>query len=238
MIKAMKTKASLALVLALASLGWMLIGEQARLAKNISVQKGDAALALNNPRHKLWSQHAPELYKVRVETGKGTFIIEVRRKWAPYGADRFYNLARTGFFDDSRFFRVRAGYIAQFGIPGIPAIAAVWKDQTIPDDPVRQSNLRGFIGFAMTGPNKRTTQVYINLMDNSRLDGEGFAPIGKVVEGMEIVDQLYAGYGEDAGGGIRAGKQGRIFESGNEYLDQNFPRLDKLIRARMLAAGQ
>ena len=233
-----KQKASLAFVLALALLGWMLIGEQSRLANNMSVQKRDATPALNNPRHKLWSQHAPELSKVRVETGKGTFTIEVHRKWAPYGADRFYNLARAGFFDDSRFFRVRAGYIAQFGIPGIPAIAAVWKDQTIPDDPVRQSNLRGFIGFAMTGPNTRTTQIYVNLVDNTRLDAEGFAPIGKVVEGMEIVDQLYAGYGEDAGGGIRGGKQGPIFDAGNQYLDRKFPKLDKLIRAVPLAAGK
>ena len=223
-------------VLALTLLGWILVVEQAHTSENASVQKREAALALKDPRHKLWSQHSPAVYKVRIETSKGTITIEVHRIWAPRGADRFYNLARTGFFDDSRFSRVRAGYIAQFGIPGDPSIGALWKNQTIPDDPVRQSNLRGFIGFAMTGPDTRTTQLYINLADNHRLDPDGFAPVGKVVEGMEIVDLLYAGYGEDAGGGMRGGKQGPIFEGGNAYVDQKFPSLDRLIRARIIAA--
>ena len=164
--------------------------------------------------------------------------MEVHRVWAPHGADRFYNLVSQGFFDDSRFFRVRAGYITQFGIPGDPAIASVWRNQTIPDDPVRQSNLRGFVAFAMTGPDTRTSQIYINMVDNTRLDAEGFAPIGKVIEGMEIVDQFYSEYGEAAGGGMRAGKQGPIFESGNRYLDQNYPRLDRVIRATIVAAGK
>ena len=187
-----------------------------------------------NPKHKLWSQQSPDLFKVRFETSKGSFVIEAHREWAPRGADRVYNLVRAGFFDDSRLFRVRAGYIAQFGIPGAPGIAATWKDQAIPDDPVRQSNTRGFIGYAMTGPNTRTTQVYINLSDNSRLDRDGFAPFGKVVEGMEIVDRIYAGYGEDAGGGMRGGKQGKIFEGGNGYLDREFPNLDHLVRATIV----
>src|SRR5205085_540678 len=147
----------------------------------------------------------------------GDILIEVRRDLSPHGADRFYNLVRAGFFDDSRFFRVRAGFIAQFGIPGDPAIAAVWRDQTIPDDPVRESNTRGTISYAMTGPNARTTQLFINLGDNSRLDKDGFAPIGKVIEGMNVVDQLYSGYGEEAGGGMRGGKQGKIFEGGNTH---------------------
>lgn len=184
-----------------------------------------------NPKHKLWSRRAPAVFKVRLETSKGSFVIEAHREWAPRGVDRFYNLVRAGFFDDSRFFRVRAGFIAQFGIPGNPAVAKAWKDETIPDDPARQSNTRGSIAYAMTGPNTRTTQLYFNLSDNSRLDGDGFAPIGKVIEGMEVVDHLYAGYGEEGGGGMRGGKQGKIFEGGNAYLDREFPSLDKLARA-------
>ncbi len=188
-----------------------------------------------NPKHKLWSQRAPDVFKVRMETSKGSFVIETHRDWAPRGVDRFYNLVRAGFFDNSRFFRVRPGFIAQFGIPGDPAIAAAWKEQTIADDPVRESNTRGSIAYAMTGPDTRTTQLYINLSDNSRLDKDGFAPIGKVVVGMDVADQLYAGYGEDAGGGMRGGKQGKIFEGGNAYLDREFPSLDKLIRATIVS---
>jgi len=184
-----------------------------------------------NPRDAWWRHKAPAVFRVKFETSKGDFVVESRREWAPQGAGRLYNLARAGFFDDSRFFRVRAGFIAQFGIPGDPAVAAVWKSQTIPDDPVRQSNTRGFVSYAMTGPDARTTQLFINLGDNSRLDKEGFAPVGRVVEGMEVIDRLYAGYGEAAGGGMRGGKQGAIFEGGNAYLDREFPLLDRLLRA-------
>src|SRR5262249_22731626 len=134
----------------------------------------------------------------------------------------------------SRFFRVRAGFIVQFGIAGDPKVAAVWRGATIGDDPVRQSNTRGTIAYAMTGLNARTTQLYINLSDNSRLDADGFAPIGKVIEGMAMVDGLYAGYGESAGGGMRGGKQGPIFDGGNGYLDREFPKLDRLVRASLL----
>ena len=202
--------------------------------QSASSQLSDARAVLMNPKHKLWSEHSPDVCRVRLETSKGNFVIEVHRDWAPRGADRFYNLARAGFFDDSRFFRVRAGFIAQFGIPGNPAIAAAWKDEAIADDPVRQSNTRGSIAYAMTGPNTRTTQLYINLSNNARLDAEGFATIGKVVEGLEIVDRLYSGYGEDAGGGMRGGKQGKIFGGGNPFLDHDFPALDKLVRASIV----
>jgi homoserine O-acetyltransferase len=192
----------------------------------------NARAPLMDPKHPFWSERAPDVFSVRIETGKGEFVIKVHRNWAPLGVDRFYNLSRSGFFDDSRFFRVRTGFIVQFGIPGDPAISSVWKSQTMPDDPVRQSNTRGSIAFAMTGPNTRTTQLFINLDDNSRLDSEGFAPIGRVISGMQVVDQLYSGYGEDAGGGMRGGKQGKIFEGGNAHLDRAFPKLDRLIRAR------
>lgn len=202
--------------------------------ESASTQAPDARTVLMNPKHRQWSELAPDVFKVRLETSKGSFVIEIHRDWAPHGCDRFYNLVRAGFFDNSRFFRVRPGFIAQFGLPGDPAIAAAWKDQTMADDPVRQSNTRGSIAYAMTGPGTRTTQLYINLSDNSRLDPDGFAPIGKVVEGMDVADRLYAEYGEDAGGGMRGGKQGKLFESGNAYLDREFPSLDKLIRATIV----
>jgi cyclophilin family peptidyl-prolyl cis-trans isomerase len=201
----------------------------------VSSQTRNHQPPLTEPSNKLWSEQAPLEFKVRIDTTKGAFIIEAHRDWAPLGADRFYNLARAGFFDDSRFFRVRAGFIAQFGIAGNPKVAAAWKSQTIRDDPVRQTNARGYVAFAMTGPDTRTTQLYINLSDNSRLDREGFAPIGKVIDGMEIVDQFYAAYGENAGGGMRGGRQTKIFEEGNVYLDREFPKLDRLIRAVVLA---
>lgn len=202
--------------------------------KDVSNQSPALRAVLMNPMHKLWSQRAPGVFRVKIETSEGSFVIEARRAWAPIGCDRFFNLVRTGFFDDSRFFRVRAGSFTQFGIPGDPVIAAVWRGQQIPDDPVRQSNTRGTIAYAMTGPGTRTTQLYINLSENSRLDKEGFSPIGKVVEGLEVADRIYSAYGEDAGGGMRGGKQGRIFAGGNAYLDRAFPNLDKLIRATIV----
>jgi homoserine O-acetyltransferase len=147
--------------------------------------------------------------------------------------ERLYQLVGAGFFDDSRFFRVRAGFIAQFGIAGDSATAAAWRERTIPDDPVAEHNTRGSVAFAMTGPGTRTTQLYINLKDNLDLDAQGFAPLGRVVTGMEVVDRLYAGYDERAGGGMRGGKQDPIFQGGNRYLDGAFPRLDRLVRATL-----
>lgn len=197
-----------------------------------AVDPATARAALRDPKDAFWSQTAPGVFRVRIETTNGFFVIEAYRDWAPRGADRFYNLVRAGFFDDSRFFRVDPRYIVQFGIPGDPAIASVWRNQTFPDDPPKQSNLRGTIGFAMpTNSNSRTTQLYINLVDNVRNDSAGFALLGKVVEGMDVVDHLYSGYGESSGGGIRAGKQERLFTEGNAWLDHDFPKLDKLVRA-------
>jgi len=175
-----------------------------------------------------------ELTRVRIETSKGAFVLEVNRAWAPRGADRFLELVRGKFFDDSRFFRVREKYIAQFGIAGDPAVTREWKDRYIPDDPVRTSNVRGTFAFAMTGPNLRNTQIYINLVDNTQLDAQGFSPVGRVVEGMDVVDRIYSGYGEGAGGGLRAGKQQRMLEEGNKHLDADFPKLDRLISAKVV----
>jgi homoserine O-acetyltransferase len=190
--------------------------------------------ALLDPAHGYWKRNAPAVYRVKVATTKGDFTVEGHRDWAPLGADRFYNLVRAGFYDDSRFFRVIAGDFAQFGIPGDPVLGGTWRNASFPDDPVKQSNVRGYVAYAMTGPNARTTQIFVLMGDRSRQDKDGFAPFGIVVEGMDVVDKLYSGYGEAAGGGMRGGKQARIFEGGNTYMDAAFPQLDKLIRATVL----
>ncbi|HTO96136.1 MAG TPA: peptidylprolyl isomerase [Myxococcales bacterium] len=173
-------------------------------------------------------------FRVRLETSKGPVVIRVVPEWAPRAAERFRELVRAGYYDDSRFFRV-TGRWAQFGIAGDPALAQKWREATFPDeDPgKRQSCVRGTVAFAFAVPGGRTTQVFFNLVDNPQLDGQGFAPFGEVVEGMEAVSALYTGYGESAGGGIRGGKQQPLFEGGNAWLDAKFPLLDKLIRARI-----
>jgi imidazolonepropionase-like amidohydrolase/cyclophilin family peptidyl-prolyl cis-trans isomerase len=177
---------------------------------------------------------APGTFRVRLETSKGAMLIELHRDWAPYGVDRFYDLVRAGYFEDGRFYRVIKDRWAQFGINAAPAVSAQWRDQNIPDDPFRESNLRGTVAFAYSVPNGRTTQVFINLGDNSaKHDKEPFVPIGKVVEGMDVADALYSGYGETSGGGIRGGKQEQLFQQGNAYLDKNFPRLDRITRATL-----
>ena len=180
------------------------------------------------------SASAPPQFRVRLETTKGAIVIEVHRDWAPRGADRFYELVTSGYYDDSRFFRVVKGQWAQFGINGDPRVAARWRTMPIPDDPNQASVVRGRVAFAFKDPNGRTTQVYISLRDNSAQDTQGFAPFGEVVEGMDIADALNSEYGEDSGGGIRGGRQQPLFDGGNAYLDREFPRLDRLIRARIV----
>jgi cyclophilin family peptidyl-prolyl cis-trans isomerase len=183
--------------------------------------------ALLNPAASQINQRAPELFCVRLETSKGPITLEVHREWSPHGVDRFFNLVRAGFYDEARFFRVVNGRWAQFGINGNPQVARAWRTQTIPDDPRRESNLRGTIAYAFAVPNGRTTQLFFNLRDNSGThDAQGFVPFGRVIEGMEVVDALNAEYGENAGGGIRGGKQDPLFEGGNQYLKRLFPRLD------------
>jgi homoserine O-acetyltransferase len=177
---------------------------------------------------------APPQFRVRVETTKGAFVVEVHRDWAPHGADRFYELVTSGYYDDSRFFRVVKGQWAQFGINGDPRVATRWRTMTIPDDPNKASVVRGRVAFAFKDPNGRTTQVYISLRDNTAQDTQGFAPFGEVVEGMDVADALNSEYGEDSGGGIRGGRQQPLFDGGNAYLDREYPRLDRLIRARIV----
>jgi len=206
-----------------------------RLSPLLTLMLLSSCAALRHPESPELNRRAPDLFHVRLETSKGLVVLEVHREWAPHGADRFYNLVRYGYYDEARFFRVIAGKWAQFGIHGEPEIATLWRGRAIPDDSRREPNQRGTIAFAFAVPGGRTTQVFINLKDNSEtLDPQGFAPFGRVVEGMDAVDALNPEYGESAGGGIRGGRQEPLFAGGNAYLARAFPRLDFVRRARVV----
>ena len=187
--------------------------------------------SLGNPA--ALKEQAPPVYKVEFETSKGPFVVEVHRDWAPNGADRFYNLVKNGFYDNTRFFRVIEGFMAQFGVNGDPKVSAVWRESRIKDDPVKVSNKRTFVTFATAGPNTRTTQIFISYGDNSNLDSQGFSPFGQVVSGMKVVDSLYSGYGEGAPGG-RGPNQTRVQSEGNAYLSSSFPNLDYVKKATIV----
>jgi peptidyl-prolyl cis-trans isomerase A (cyclophilin A) len=175
------------------------------------------------------TETAPNVFRARFETSKGPFVIEVQRAWAPIAADRFYNLVKYGFYDGTRFFRVRPGFMAQFGLNGDPAIQQVWQMAPLGDDPVTQKNVRGFVSFTTESrPHSRFTQIFINYVDNSYLDADGFAPFGQVVSGMEIVEKLYS-YGRE-----KEPDQRRILREGNEYL-KDFPQLDFVKKATLVA---
>lgn len=170
---------------------------------------------------------APAKFNVAFKTTAGTFVVRVTRAWAPNGADRIYNLVKHRFFDGAEFFRVVPGFVVQFGLSPNPAVSRVWSPATIPDDPVKASNLPGYVSFADAGPNTRSTQLFVNLGANAQLDGMGFAPVGQVVSGMDVVRKLYSGYGE-------APDQSAITSSGNAYLQKNFPKLDRIVSARII----
>jgi peptidyl-prolyl cis-trans isomerase A (cyclophilin A) len=182
----------------------------------------------------LATARAPDVFYADFTTTKGDFVVEAHRAWAPNGADRFYNLVKLGFYDDTRFFRAIRDFMVQFGIPGDPQVAAEWENAQIPDDPVTQSNLRGYVTFAQTGrPNSRTTQIFVVFENHATLDAGGFAPFAKVTRGMDVVDSLYKGYGE--GGPTGHGPtQDRIQSEGNAYLDQEFPKLDRILAAHLV----
>lgn len=170
---------------------------------------------------------APATYQVKFTTTKGDFTISVTRAWSPLGADRFYNLVRHHFYDNTTFFRALKGFVVQWGISAYPPVTAAWEHAPIKDDPVVQSNLKGYLTYAMGGPNTRTTQVFINLVDNKRLDGMGFSAFGQVTEGMDVVESLYTGYGEGAPDG-QGPEQDKIEKLGKPYLDKNFEKLDSI----------
>lgn len=200
----------------------VLAGAAALAALGVTVFAGQSALEkaskLTNPA--ALNETAPATYKVNLDTSKGPVVIEVTREWAPIGADRFYNLVKAGFYDDIRFFRVIPGFMAQFGMNGNPAVTKAWQNSQIKDDPVKQSNRRGYVTFAKTGmPNSRTTQVFINYGDNGNLDSQGFAPFGRVLTGMDVVSK----FNDDAGGDP---DQQRITAQGNAYLTKTFPKMD------------
>ncbi|MCL2325846.1 MAG: peptidylprolyl isomerase [Proteobacteria bacterium] len=188
-------------------------------AQNASAPKADADTTAKLLKPSDLNETAPDSFVVKMATTKGDIRIEITRDWSPFGADRFYNLVRNGFFSDIALFRMVKGFVVQFGIHGKPILSEVWREATIQDDPVKMSNKRGTLTFATGGPNTRTTQLFINLADNERLDGMGFSPIGKIIEGMEILDALNFEYAESP-------HQGRIQSQGNAYLKQSFPRLD------------
>ena len=167
------------------------------------------------------NEKAPPTFKAKFDTSKGVFVVDVHRDWAPLGADRFYNLVKNGFYDDCRFFRVLDGFMAQFGMNGDPSIQRLWSNANFKDDPAKESNKRGYLTFANAGPNSRSTQLFINFVDNRRLDASGFTPIGEVVTGMDIVDKLYSGYGRN-----NVPDQGRITAEGNAYLAKEYAKLD------------
>jgi cyclophilin family peptidyl-prolyl cis-trans isomerase len=190
---------------------------------------------LLHPDSPEFTRRAPDRFTVQLDTTKGLIAIDMHRDWSPLGADRFYNLVRTGYYDEVRFHRVAKDKWAQFGINGTPAIAKAWRTATFPDDPFVQSNVRGTVAFAFAVKDGRTTQVFINLVDNHVThDKEPFTPFGKITdETMAVVDALNSEYGENSGGGIRAGKQDPLFDGGNTFIDEKFPRLDRIKTARI-----
>lgn len=198
----------------------------------------DRRALLFNPDAPEFTEPAPAVCNVRLETTKGNIDIEVTREWAPRGADRFVSLVRAGYYDDARFFRFNPGRWTQFGINGDPQIAQAWRKRTFPDDPFKQSNVRGTVAFAFAQPNGRTTQIFFNMGDNSPThDKEPFVPFGRVLgTGMDVAEALNAEHREGPGG-IRAGKQDPFFEGGNAWLDHQFPRLDAIRRARVNPTG-
>jgi peptidyl-prolyl cis-trans isomerase A (cyclophilin A) len=175
---------------------------------------------------------APPTFTTTFDTTQGTFEIEVHRSWAPHGADRFYNLVKNGFFDGVEFFRVVPGFVVQFGISPYPTVSAAWRNAPIPDDPVTTHNLQGGVTFASAGPNTRTTQVFIDLVDNTRLDTSGFARFGTVTKGMDVVDKLYSGYADEP-----SAQQAQIEANGNAWLEQNYPKLDSIETAKVTSTS-
>lgn len=178
----------------------------------------------------------PDKYRVKFETSKGEFIVEVTKDWAPRGAARFYRAVDVGFYDGCRFFRVvktPKPFVVQWGINGDPKVQKKWRERPIRDEPVKMSNKKGTITFAKGGPDSRTTQVFISLADNSRLDADGFSAFGKVVSGMDVVESFYSEYGERP-----SEHQGDIQRDGNEYLNSVYPHLDYIKKATFVKEGQ
>lgn len=210
------------LILSFASL--IALGAFSCRSESRSGPSGKAAI----PGPEAAKERAPDRYKAKFATSKGDFVIEVQREWAPHGADRFYNLVKIGFYDNTRFFRVMPGFVVQWGIHADGnAVMSRWRDANIPDDPVKESNKPGTISFATSGPNSRSTQVFINYGDNAKLDAMGFSAFGKVVQGMDVVTAIHSGYGQTP-------DQSQIQTQGNAYLEREFPKLDYVKKAEIV----
>ena len=225
------------LALTFALLGTPMLGGCHHRVPSTTASTGARALLLD-PSHVEWTRPAPPISHLRFETTKGVFVLELVRAWGPLGADRLYNLARLGYYDDTRFHRVRPGYIAQWGLHGDSAVNAAWTARYLPDDPPRSRNARGTFAFSYEGPGRegtRNTQIYVNLADNPRNDAEPFTMLGTVIEGMAVLDSLYGGYGEELGSGVRQGKQGPLANGGNAYVDRMWPKLDRILKVTVSA---
>ena len=228
---------SLFLIVAQCLLGWACTGEEIAEPPSEQEVSGSVDSIRDEPSPALLvpglaHETAPAMFKVRFETTKGVFVIQVERNWAPRGADRIFNLTKIGFFEDIAFFRAIEGFVVQFGINGDPETNREWANARIKDDPGKLSNTRGSLTFAKAGPNSRTTQIFVNLRDNLNLDSEGFAPFGRVTEGMTVVDSLHTGYGEMAPRG-KGPNPTTLNKRGNKYLRMRFPELDYIRHASL-----
>jgi peptidyl-prolyl cis-trans isomerase A (cyclophilin A) len=203
-----------------------LLGSALAVAVSVSLSPVSAATPEKLKDPSKLAEKAPATFKAKFDTTEGEFVIEVHREWAPHGADRFYNLVKSGYYDGVKFFRVVPGFVVQFGIHGDPAIAMKWLKSTVPDDKVVESNKKGYVTFAKGGPDSRSVQVFINFRDNVNLDAQGFPPFGKVISGMDVVEKLYDGYGDNL-----RNLQGRIADEGNAFLEKNYPELDGIKKA-------
>lgn len=221
---------SLALATALAALASAAAAQAGTPPALTPAQQRALLLAPSRP---FWRTPAPDTVRLDMETSKGTIVIELIRAWAPNGVDRFYNLARAGFFDDTRFYRVIMFYIAQFGHPASPAVGAAWRPRKLPPDSVRASNVRGTISYAQFNPRDRAHTLFINLNDNVSLDSSGFAPIGRVIEGMDVADKLHTGYGELPSSPAPLGNPRRFYAESNRFLDKEYPELDRIVAIRV-----
>ena len=201
-----------------------------RLPQTAPLTPAQRQAMLRAPSNAFWSTRAPDTVTADIQTSRGTITVELLRDWAPHGVDRFYNLARAGYFDDSRFYRVVYAFVAQFGIAGDAAIARLWSQQKLRPDSARTPNARGTIAYAQTKPTDRNTNLFINLADNRSLDSLGFTPIGRVVQGMEVADSLYSRYGEMTMADPPFGDGKRLYRESNKYMDAEYPKLDRILK--------
>jgi peptidyl-prolyl cis-trans isomerase A (cyclophilin A) len=216
-----------------AALGVGAVAASAQGSTSAAPTSAQRRALLLDPSRPYWRTQAPDTVRLDMETSKGTIVLELIREWAPNGVDRFYNLARAGFFDDTRFYRVIMFYIAQFGHPASPAVGAAWRPRKLRPDSVRASNVRGTLSYAQFNPRDRAHTLFINLNDNVSLDSSGFAPIGRVIEGMDVADRLNTEYGELPASPAPLGNPRRFYAEANRFLDKEYPALDRILSIKV-----